>query len=103
MARRMLEAEGHTVVGEAADGAAALVEAQLCSPEVVLLDLHLPDTSGLDVIAPLSAMPGAPVVILTSTHDEEELDELARQRGARGFVPKTRLSGQALEAATTAG
>jgi len=103
MARRMLEAEGHEVVGEAADGAAALVEAERCAPDVVLLDLHLPDTSGLAVAERLTAGPGAPAVVLTSTHDEEELEELARQRGARAFVPKARLSGQALAAASGAG
>jgi DNA-binding NarL/FixJ family response regulator len=103
MARRMLEAEGHTIVGEAADGAAAITETRRCSPEVVLLDLHLPDTSGLDVAEQLTAGADSPIVILTSTHDEEELEELARQRGARAFVPKTQLSGRALAAATGAG
>ena len=103
MARRMLEADGHAVVGEAADGAEAITEAARCTPDVVLLDLHLPDTSGLAVAERLTAGADAPAVVLTSTHDEDELDELARQRGARGFVPKTRLSGPALAAASGAG
>lgn len=103
MARRMLEAEGHAVVGEAADGAGAMIEAGRCSPDVVLLDLHLPDTSGLQVAEALSAAVDAPAIVLTSTHDEAELDELARQRGARGFVPKTQLSGAALAAVSGAG
>ncbi len=98
MARRLLEADGHAVIGEAADGAAALAEAGRLEPDVVLLDLNLPDTSGLAVAERLAAAESPPAVVITSTHDEEELDELARQHGASGFVPKTRLTGDALAA-----
>jgi DNA-binding NarL/FixJ family response regulator len=102
MARRMLEADGHAVVGEAEDGAGALVEAGRCSPDVVLLDLHLPDTSGLVIAERITGAAGAPAVVLTSSHDEAELDALARERGACGFVSKASLSGDALAAATAA-
>jgi two-component system response regulator EvgA len=99
-ARRMLEAGGWEVVGEAADGASGVDAARSLGPDVVLLDLNLPDASGLDLV---SALAGGAAVVLTSTHEEEELDELARANGARGFLPKSTLSGEALAAIVAAG
>ena len=71
-ARRMLEAGGWDVIGEAADGAAGVDAARQMAPDVVLLDLNLPDASGLELVADL---PRGSAVVLTSTHEEEELDE----------------------------
>ena len=103
MARRMLTAEGWTVVGEAQDGAAAVVEARRLCPSLVLLDLNLPDASGLDVAEELTAHDDAPAVVLTSSHEDAELSALALARSARGFIPKRRLSGDALSAVVGAG
>jgi DNA-binding NarL/FixJ family response regulator len=103
MARRMLSAEGWTVVGEAEDGAGAVAEAARLGPELVLLDLNLPDASGLDVAERLAAGPAPPAVVLTSSHEDEELEALALARRARGFVPKRRLSGAALSAVVASG
>jgi DNA-binding NarL/FixJ family response regulator len=100
MARRMLEAGGWAVVGEAATAEEAVAEAARLRPDVVLLDLNLPDASGLSVVGRLT---GAEAVVLTSTHEEEELHELASDSGARGFVPKSLLSGEALSAALAGG
>ncbi len=58
-ARMLLECEGYTVVGEAADGAAALSEAARLSPDVVLLDVGLPDIDGFEVTRRLVANGGA--------------------------------------------
>ena len=59
----MLEAEGFTVVGGAADGAAALAAVQRLRPEVVLLDVQLPGVDGFAVAEQLA--PGVPVIIVT--------------------------------------
>ena len=95
-ARRLLEASGYTVVAEAPDGAAALEAAGRLRPEVVLLDLVLPDMSGLSVAEHLARGPDPPAVVLTSTHDAADFGERIGRCGARGFVPKGELSAEAL-------
>jgi DNA-binding NarL/FixJ family response regulator len=98
-ARRCLEADGYRVVAEAADGAAALDAARRHRPAIVLLDVQLPDTSGLAVAECLTHEAHPPVVVLTSTHDPSDLGERLAGCGARGFVPKAELTGEALSAA----
>jgi len=95
-ARVLLEAEGFDVVGEAADGASALTEAGRLRPEVVLLDVQLPDIDGFDVAARLTGNADSPVVILVSSRDSSDFGPLVMRSGARGFVPKAELSGDRL-------
>ena len=95
-AGRLLEAEGYEVVGEAADGASAVREARRLRPDLVLLDVQLPDADGFDVAARICDGDGAPAVILTSSRDWSDSQALIRRSGARGFVPKSKLSGEAL-------
>ena len=95
-ARLLLEAEGYEVVGEAADGAGALAEAARLQPEIVLLDVQLPDLDGFDVAALLTENGDAPAVVLTSSRDWSDSAELIARSGARGFVPKDQLSGEAV-------
>jgi len=97
-ARRWLEAEGYTVAGEAADGASALEAVRRRRPEVVLLDVRLPDMSGLAVAERITREPDAPAVVLTSTQDAADLGDRVERSGASGFVPKSELCGEALEA-----
>jgi DNA-binding NarL/FixJ family response regulator len=98
-ARVLLEAEGFTVVGEAADGTTALSEICRLRPEVVLLDVGLPDLDGFDVCAQVNGHQGAvPAVILVSSRDVADFGSLISRCGARGFVPKAELSGERLEA-----
>jgi DNA-binding NarL/FixJ family response regulator len=95
-ARRLLEAEGWAVVGEAADGAAALARAGELAPDVVLLDVALPDLDGFEVSRRLIGTGTA--VVLTSSRDWSEHARLVEDSGARGFVPKDHLSGAAIAA-----
>jgi DNA-binding NarL/FixJ family response regulator len=97
-ARRRLEADGYTVVAEAADGASALEAVELHRPEVVLLDIGLPDMSGLTVAERLTRELDVPAVVLTSTHDASDFGDGVARCGARGFVPKASLSGEAIAA-----
>jgi DNA-binding NarL/FixJ family response regulator len=93
-ARTLLELEGFKVVGEAPDGASGLEIARRLEPELVLLDVALPDTNGFDVAARLAG--GRSKVILTSSREQHDLGHRVRTSGALGFVPKDRLSGPAL-------
>jgi DNA-binding NarL/FixJ family response regulator len=94
-ARQLLEGEGFTVVGEAEDGAGALREVAALRPQVVLLDLQLPDVSGLQVARRIANGSG-PAVVLTSTRDGASYAGLTSESGACGFVGKMELSGAAL-------
>lgn len=93
-AKRMLEAEGFEVVGEAADGASGVDAAQRLAPDVVLLDLQLPDATGFEVA---EAMAERSAVVITSTREDDGYDARARRSGACGFVCKSDLSGAAIE------
>ena len=94
-ARRLLEVEGFTVLGEAPDGESAIGEILALRPDIVLLDVQLPDMSGFDVCAALESRTGAPPgVILVSSRDASDYGELVAASCACGFVPKGELSGE---------
>jgi DNA-binding NarL/FixJ family response regulator len=97
-ARMLLEAEGYDVVGEAADGSSAVTEASRLAPDIVLLDVQLPDLDGFDVAARITGGEDAPMVLLTSSRDWSDCSDLIARSGARGFVRKDELSGAALGA-----
>jgi DNA-binding NarL/FixJ family response regulator len=96
-ARILLEAEGFEVVGEAVDGATAVSEACRLRPEIVLLDVQLPDTDGFRVAELITSCADAPAVILVSSRDSSDFGPLVSRSGARGFVPKAELSGERVQ------
>lgn len=93
-ARSLLETEGFEVVGEAEDGLSAVQLAAEVEPEVVLLDVHLPDIDGFEVARRLRDLESPPIVILTSSRDDYR--SLVDASAARAFVLKDELSGQTL-------
>jgi DNA-binding NarL/FixJ family response regulator len=99
-ARMLLEAEGFDVVGEAEDGLSALSAVQALRPDIVLLDVQLPDIDGIEVAARLTAngSEGGPAIVLTSSRDLADLGPVRDRCDVRGFIPKGELSGAALEA-----
>jgi DNA-binding NarL/FixJ family response regulator len=96
-ARKLLEAEGFEIVGEAGDGGTAVEQAATLAPDLVLLDVHLPDIDGFEVADRVIA-DGAAAVILISSRSDGELEPRIRASGARGFVSKADLSGTNLRA-----
>ena len=98
IARRLLEAEGFDVIGEASDGHAAIAAAQQLQPDLVLLDVQLPDLNGFEVAARLADLELPCAVILTSGRNRAEYGPLVTESAVRGFVPKAELSGAVLTA-----
>ena len=97
-ARMLLESEGFKVIGEAEDGASALRAVEELRPDVVLLDVQLPDIDGIEVAARLSENGSGPAIVLTSSRDLADLGLVRERSPVRGFIPKAELSGAALEA-----
>jgi DNA-binding NarL/FixJ family response regulator len=97
-ARSLLAAEGFVVVGEARDGASAIRAAEELEPDVVLLDVMLPDLDGFAVCARLAEAASPPAVVLTSTRDASAYQRRLGQSPARGFIAKSELTGAALSA-----
>jgi DNA-binding NarL/FixJ family response regulator len=93
-ARTMLEEEGFDVVGEAKDGRTALELAETLAPDLVLLDIALPDLSGLDVAERLAD--GQSKVVLTSSREPSDFGARLGQASALGFISKDELSGETL-------
>jgi CheY-like chemotaxis protein len=100
-ASALLESEGFAVVGAAADGAAALDAIERLRPEVVLLDIQLPDLDGFAVAERLAAAPYPPQVVLISSREAAAYGPRLTAAPARGFIPKRELSGAALAALVT--
>jgi DNA-binding NarL/FixJ family response regulator len=96
-ARRMLEADGYEVIGEADNGRAALAATLELRPELVLLDVRLPDLDGFEVARRLLAPNGPrPQIVLVSSHDSSDFGEDLELSGVRGFVAKGELSAKAI-------
>ena len=94
--RVVLEAEGFVVVGEALTGLDGVAVATELDPDLVLVDVNLPDIDGFEVVDRLAARDGAPPVVLTSIRSAVDFGSLIETSGARAFVTKADISGEAL-------
>ena len=97
-ARRVLSAAGFDVVAGAADAADALRLARELRPDVILVDIQLPDADGFQLARELTGRPGAPVVVLVSGRPRSDYGGLVERSGARGFIDKAEFSGPRLRA-----
>lgn len=97
-ARRLLEDAGFAVVDEAANGASALAAVQALRPDVVLLDVLLPDTTGFELARRLAADAPESVVVLTSSRNEGDFGAAIARSRAHGFIAKRDLTAAAFAA-----
>ncbi|HJQ51218.1 MAG TPA: response regulator transcription factor [Gaiellaceae bacterium] len=97
-ASALLEAEGFEVVGGVGEGTAALAAVERLRPDVVLLDVQLPDVGGFAVAELLAVTANPPQVVLISSRDASAYGPRVRAAAARGFLAKRELSGASLAA-----
>ena len=97
-ARQLLESDGFDVVGEADDGASGLRAARALRPDLVLLDIGLPDVEGFEVARQLAREGATPGVVLTSSREASEFGSRLASSGTLGFILKEDLSGAAIRA-----
>lgn len=97
----MLAAAGYQVVGEAADGRAALQEIIRCDPDIAVMDITMPLINGIDVLRQLNEQKRRVKVVLLSMHQSETYVREAVRAGAYAYVLKG-SGGQALLDALTA-
>jgi response regulator NasT len=85
--KEMLEEEGYTVVAEVGDGRQAVEQAQAQRPDLVILDIQMPELDGLSAAEQIAAARVAPVIVLTA-FSQRELVERARDAGAMAYLVK---------------
>lgn len=91
LARLLLQAAGHAVVAEAADGVQALAALRHVRPDAALVDVQLPDTNGLELARALTASDNSLRIILTSTDPTLVTHTALADSPALAFVPKDEL------------
>jgi DNA-binding NarL/FixJ family response regulator len=95
----LLRRQGFDVVGEAGDGESGLAAVRRLRPDVLLLDVQLPDIDGFEVTRRLRQNDGVTQVVLISARDRRDYGAAVDACGARAFISKGEVSGPALEAA----
>ncbi|MCH8206903.1 MAG: response regulator transcription factor, partial [Chloroflexi bacterium] len=92
------EGEGLEVVGEAADGAEAILKAKESNPDVVIMDLNMPNVSGLEAIRQLQALEPRPNILVLTVSEKEEDLFAAMEAGAKGYILKDAVSEELVRA-----
>jgi DNA-binding NarL/FixJ family response regulator len=82
--------EGFAVIGVVATGEESVSAVAELAPDLVLMDVHLPGIDGIEATRRICRAVGAPVVVLLSTYDEDDVD--LSGSGAAAYVPKAQLS-----------
>lgn len=96
-ARALLDGDGYRVIGDAGDGVSGLEAVRTLRPDIALLDVQLPDTSGFAVAQRLRRQAATAVVII-STRDARDYASAVSDCGALGFISKSEICGDALRA-----
>lgn len=84
------------VVGEASSAAGAVEQINSLHPDLVLMDMVMPDINGLEATRIIKSKPGAPRIIICTLHDDIRYETAATAAGADGFLAKSALSSSLL-------
>lgn len=85
-------AAGCTVVGSVSDGAAAIEAAHTLAPEVIVLDISMPDMDGFELAKRLRTAGSQAALVFLTVYEEEEFEAVARTVGGVQYVRKSRLA-----------
>ena len=94
--RVLLEVEGFVVAGEALNGLDGVAAVAELAPDIVLVDVNLPDIDGFEVVARIGDGEGAPPAVLTSSRSAGDFGNLIEKSRARAFITKAEITGEAL-------
>ena len=97
-AQALLAADGYDVVGTASDGHAAIEAAARLRPDLILLDVQLPDIDGFETASRLRSVVPAAAIVLVSTRSRADFGERLRTPAIDGFIAKIDLDGSAIRA-----
>lgn len=95
-AAELLQSAGYVVVGSCRDGGSALDAIATLRPDVVLLDVELPDIDGFGVMARCDSLPDSPAIVLISTREIDDYGGRVGRSRATGFITKAELSPRSL-------
>src|SRR5262245_40127989 len=95
-ATELLEAAGYEIIGSCPDGETDLAVIASARPDVVLLDVQLPDVDGFGVVSRIEPPPAGPAVVLVSTREAADYGGRVARSGAAGFITKSELSADSL-------
>ncbi len=95
-AAELLQSAGYVVVGSCRDGGSALDAIATLRPDVVLLDVELPDIDGFGVMARCDSLPESPAIVLISTREIDDYGGRVGRSRATGFITKAELSARSL-------
>lgn len=86
--KQIVEADGHKVVGEATTGAEALEVYRACKPDMVLMDITMPEVNGIEGVKLIKEYDKDATIIMVSAMGQQEMVVQAIQAGARSFIVK---------------
>ena len=81
----------YTIVGALRDGPRTLDAVAILKPDVVVMDISMPEISGLELARLLRESPPAPPVVFVTVHEDPEFMEAAQDVGAAGYVVKSTM------------
>lgn len=84
----ILRGDRFSIVGEASDGQSALSKAKILQPDLILLDVNMPNGSGLEILKPIKTLLPETIVLMVTGNDDPDMVATAMQDGASGFIVK---------------
>ncbi|WP_420642927.1 response regulator [Candidatus Leptofilum sp.] len=100
--RMLLDAQPDIeIVSEAESGAEALAQVQQCQPDIILMDIQMPDMNGIEATRQIKALEGDTAVLALTMHEDDQYFFEMLQAGASGYLPKRAAPDELVQAIRT--